>query len=265
MIKFFRNIRLNQLNDGKTTKYLKYAIGEILLVVIGILIALQINNWNENQKADANTLSYIDRMIDDLRKDSLMLTGQIQSAQHRNEFSKELREILDNKIKIQDTSHFIIGMQAIGRLDMPYTNNNTYQDLVNTGNLKLIKDKNIIEAIRQYYNTIPEEWYKTYHNQLVNGYLPLAVDAIPMHIHERIIENEYNFEQSKLTDTSTYPLTNFSREETIQILSKIRNNKDFDFQLKRVTRSHLVHAKLLSQTLNNAVNLMKQLTIWRAN
>ena len=49
MIKFFRHIRQNLLNEGKTTKYFKYAIGEIILVVIGILIALQINNWNSLQ------------------------------------------------------------------------------------------------------------------------------------------------------------------------------------------------------------------------
>ncbi len=47
MIKFFRNIRKTLLTEGKTSKYFKYAIGEIVLVVIGILIALQINNWNE--------------------------------------------------------------------------------------------------------------------------------------------------------------------------------------------------------------------------
>ncbi|MGS2727548.1 DUF6090 family protein [Psychroserpens sp. BH13MA-6] len=59
MIKFFRKIRHNLLSEGKTGKYLKYAIGEIILVVIGILIALQINNWNENQKEnklEKNTL-----------------------------------------------------------------------------------------------------------------------------------------------------------------------------------------------------------------
>ena len=50
MIKFFRKIRQNLLSEDKTVKYLKYAIGEIMLVVIGIVIALQINNWNENRK-----------------------------------------------------------------------------------------------------------------------------------------------------------------------------------------------------------------------
>jgi hypothetical protein len=48
MIKFFRKIRQNLVMQDKTSKYFKYAIGEITLVVIGILIALQINNWNEN-------------------------------------------------------------------------------------------------------------------------------------------------------------------------------------------------------------------------
>ena len=50
MIKFFRRIRQNLLSEGKTGKYLKYAIGEIVLVVIGILIALSINNWNKIRK-----------------------------------------------------------------------------------------------------------------------------------------------------------------------------------------------------------------------
>jgi len=50
MIKFFRKIRQNLLSEGKTGKYFKYAIGEILLVVIGILIALSINNWNDQRK-----------------------------------------------------------------------------------------------------------------------------------------------------------------------------------------------------------------------
>ena len=48
MIKIFRNIRKSLLNEGKTGKYFRYAIGEIILVVIGILIALQVNNWNNN-------------------------------------------------------------------------------------------------------------------------------------------------------------------------------------------------------------------------
>ena len=51
MIKFFRKIRQNLLSQGKTGKYLKYAVGEIILVVFGILIALQLNAWKEELQA----------------------------------------------------------------------------------------------------------------------------------------------------------------------------------------------------------------------
>jgi hypothetical protein len=66
MIKLFRNIRQNILNEGRTSKYFKYAIGEIVLVVIGILIALQINNWNENRKLRIQEVKYLKNLLADL-------------------------------------------------------------------------------------------------------------------------------------------------------------------------------------------------------
>ncbi|SFN69860.1 hypothetical protein SAMN04487989_102501 [Bizionia echini] len=67
MIKFFRKIRQKLLSEGKTGKYFKYAIGEIVLVVIGILIALQINNWNEKRKESKKEDQLIDVLITDLQ------------------------------------------------------------------------------------------------------------------------------------------------------------------------------------------------------
>ena len=52
MIRFFRSIRQQLMNENKPAKYLKYAVGEVLLVMIGILLALQVNNWNEGRKVD---------------------------------------------------------------------------------------------------------------------------------------------------------------------------------------------------------------------
>jgi uncharacterized membrane protein YgaE (UPF0421/DUF939 family) len=70
MIKFFRKIRQNLLMENKTGKYFKYAIGEIILVVIGILIALSINNWNENRKSNIAELETYQRIINDLKTES---------------------------------------------------------------------------------------------------------------------------------------------------------------------------------------------------
>ena len=77
MIKFFRHIRQNLIMENKTGKYLKYAIGEIVLVVIGILIALQINNWNETKKEQAMTNKYLSGFVSDLEKDRAQLDNLI--------------------------------------------------------------------------------------------------------------------------------------------------------------------------------------------
>ncbi|APX99918.1 DUF6090 family protein [Lacinutrix venerupis] len=69
MIKFFRKIRQNLLSENKFSKYLIYAIGEIVLVVIGILIALQINNWNENRKQQAEITDIYTQIVLDLDND----------------------------------------------------------------------------------------------------------------------------------------------------------------------------------------------------
>ena len=70
MIKFFRKIRQNLLMENKTSKYFKYAIGEIVLVVIGILIALQINNWNEERKGLIKEKETLYKFFQDLKSDS---------------------------------------------------------------------------------------------------------------------------------------------------------------------------------------------------
>ena len=73
MIKFFRKIRQNLLLENKTGKYFKYAIGEILLVVIGILMALSINNWREVRKNSANEAYVLNEILNNLNEDD----GQI--------------------------------------------------------------------------------------------------------------------------------------------------------------------------------------------
>jgi len=71
MIKFFRNIRKSLLMENKTSKYLKYASGEIVLVVIGILIALQINNWNEKKQNEDKITAILEDIQKDLSEDVL--------------------------------------------------------------------------------------------------------------------------------------------------------------------------------------------------
>lgn len=84
MIKFFRKIRYQLLGEGKTGKYLKYAIGEILLVVvIGILIALSINNWNGDRMEVRMEKQYYQKLNVNFRADTTSLGSYIDFQTNR--------------------------------------------------------------------------------------------------------------------------------------------------------------------------------------
>tara|TARA_R110001592_G_scaffold354230_1_gene653739 strand:- start:45 stop:791 length:747 start_codon:yes stop_codon:yes gene_type:complete len=90
MIKFFRKIRQNLLMENKTGKYFKYAIGEIILVVIGILIALSINNWNENRKANTYQNQVYKQIYNDIKNDSLNLINVIAFYNKKETFMNKI-------------------------------------------------------------------------------------------------------------------------------------------------------------------------------
>ena len=105
MIKFFRKIRQNLLSEGKTGKYLKYAIGEIVLVVIGILIALQINNWNENRKATIVENNLVLTVIAELKSVKKELKGNLNFNQ---QIQEKMSEYLDDDFPESDKDQRII-------------------------------------------------------------------------------------------------------------------------------------------------------------
>jgi Family of unknown function (DUF6090) len=92
MIKFFRKIRQNLLSEGKTGKYLKYAIGEIVLVMIGILLALQVNNWNNNRIERKKEINYITNINKEFKLNKTQLDSVVFNHQ----------TVYDNTIKILD-------------------------------------------------------------------------------------------------------------------------------------------------------------------
>jgi len=111
MIKFFRRIRQSLIMENKTSKYLKYAIGEIVLVVIGILIALQINNWNENQKEIRLEKTIKTGIIKELKKNLQSIDNVIAFHKKKQQAYQSLpsdfektyvnnREILDSLVMI---------------------------------------------------------------------------------------------------------------------------------------------------------------------
>jgi hypothetical protein len=109
MIKFFRKIRQNLLSEGKTGKYLKYAIGEIILVVIGILIALQINNWNENRITSKEEIHILKALKIGLESDLADLEWNQKRIQSSISSANKVIYSLENNLPYKDSIPDYIG------------------------------------------------------------------------------------------------------------------------------------------------------------
>ena len=154
MIKFFRNIRLKLLKEGKIANYIKYAFGEIVLVVIGILIALQINNWNEHKKENKLEKEYFCRLLEDAQQDLDQVNQFINASEGRLAASNQAVRLLQqgNAKKVDVGQQLGLSIIAIYSDFTP--NNAAFEDLKSGANLNIIKDKSIIKAINNYFNTV---------------------------------------------------------------------------------------------------------------
>jgi len=118
MIKFFRNIRKQVINEGKTARYFKYAIGEIVLVVIGILIALQINNWNEYRKERIIEKDVLNDILANLEQNNNVINESLARLEDFDKSSDIILDVLNQKIPYSDTlaKHFFSSTRTGGLL-----------------------------------------------------------------------------------------------------------------------------------------------------
>jgi hypothetical protein len=143
--------------ENKTSKYLKYAIGEIILVVIGILIALQINNWNESRKDSIKERAYLINLNKDINADiSYNNRNILERYDKKVEALKNGKAYYQGTYTITDTLAFLndLGYGSVfGNVNWAFKKT-TYNQLVNTGDFKIIETDSLRESILNYYNLL---------------------------------------------------------------------------------------------------------------
>jgi hypothetical protein len=187
MIKFFRQIRQRMIKENRVSKYLLYAIGEIVLVVIGILIALQINTWNEQRKlADQETM-YLERLLSENKLDIETFSMSIQNLEIGNETIVAMSAAMKN-VSSPDTSLIksVNDFMAKGSIYPVFTSSSsTFDDLSSTGNLKVIANTGLREDLVKHYAK---------HNE-TDKWIRVAVDwALPLDAPFTVENNAMAFE-----------------------------------------------------------------------
>ena len=156
MIKFFRKIRYDLMEKNKTGKYLKYAIGEIILVVLGILIALQINNWNESQKDKRKAVIILEAIRSDMEQDLEEMKKLKVSWGNRIVYFQKVypsfNPNIDTVIVDIDTSSQVKYWTLFG-LSKPYrANTSSFDAMISDGNTNLITNKTLFKNIQGFYS-----------------------------------------------------------------------------------------------------------------
>ena len=130
------------MSKNKTPRYIKYAFGEIILVVIGILIALQINNWNEEHKIDKIRTQKLSQIESDLRADVVSLEEGILIKENEINTLNNYRDRLSQSNASIDTLDKIVNTEFLGRIRIGFSgfNNITYNSMVQSGELGILPD-----------------------------------------------------------------------------------------------------------------------------
>lgn len=147
MLNFFRKIRQQLLDEGKMGKYLKYAIGEIILVVIGILIALQVNNWNENRQSNVFEREMLTQIHENLANDKMALE-KVQ-ANFERAISSIDKILAHGQAKYPDSLKYWLG--DIIQFERFTSITNSYEALKSNG-LDKISDNELRLLLSNYYD-----------------------------------------------------------------------------------------------------------------
>ncbi|PQJ82497.1 hypothetical protein BTO16_07865 [Polaribacter glomeratus] len=155
MIKLFRKIRQNLLMENKTSKYFKYAIGEIVLVVIGILIALQINNWNEVLKAKKFEQEIIGLIDQNLEQDSIAMSKELFSAKLAIQLTDSLLSQVSRKIYTSNLDNWMGKIICFER----FKSQSSAFEVLKSKGIEFISNNELQLSLISYYD---ESLFKVY-------------------------------------------------------------------------------------------------------
>ncbi len=224
--------------ENKTGKYFKYAIGEIVLVVIGILIALSINNWNQSQKEKRIETQYLNNIVRDLNEQLISIEAQMESEQSYYEAASYLIEDYNKDHEFTlDSIFYKRATLLIYRKTFVITDP-TYTDLISSGNINIIKNQTYKDHLLNYYQELERI------EKVIQNNNSLIIDQ---HYIATFLKNGYNYEN--LFEVYGKSLAKFpghvvtpNYETDIQEISK-------NVILKDENKLALMNAITLTQTL----------------
>ncbi len=260
MLRFFRKIRQKLLENGNLRKYFWYALGEILLVMVGILLALQVNNWNEERKDALTETQYLKSLLQDLQTQVEALNGNIANETIHFERAVGLINAYNWDGKLNSTEENRELMASLWGRTTFVVHDPTFSELIATGNIQLISNEILRNQIIEYYQDFERvELIIQKNNDMKDqSIMPSVfkyVDIWP-EAALKLQENSLRVQNSARIDTIKYP-------SFLEFGEEILNREEVVFEIlnmaKFKTMTHSIAINLLVDSKAEAQNLIKNI------
>ena len=268
MIHQFKRMRQKLISESKTVKYFKYAFGEVLLVVIGILIALGINNWNQKQIAIKKEAIALQSLILDLEEQSDYLEEIIDGEEEFYAAGLYLSEHYAQNKKFILNDAVFSNLNLLGARITFKPVNTTFEELISTGNIGLIRNEILKRKLIRFFNELNRvaEISSSNNTNLVDGlYNPLLFETT-VFVHRYDYESNYTkgvFEkittdQNKIFDSESLIDLKAVAKEIIETPEKALNL----FNLIQI-RSQLASVQLIkyNELMQDIEDLIKEIQL----
>lgn len=158
MIRIFRRTRQKLVGENKFRAYIFYIVGEIMIVMIGILLALKVNDWNENRVNLRQEQQYLERLFSELRRDSLKFSQEIEKYERNNLVITNFTRLLNEVSYVDSTLVFAAREYCEFGWYTPYfpSSTSTFQDLSNTGKINVIQNRELRGLLVELYASYDE-------------------------------------------------------------------------------------------------------------
>jgi len=175
------------IKENKVSKYMLYAIGEIVLVVIGILIALSINSWNENRKNENLETIYILRLLDDIEEEESYVQSYIQYNTQVNDFANKAVQYFKNPdLALKNSKQSLIDFYQASQITDARQAASTYKELNTSGQINLLSNYELRTSVISFYEL---DWSNSIVFTIPNKYRENLRSVMPNNIQKKIRTN----------------------------------------------------------------------------
>ncbi len=229
MVKIFRNIRQKLASENKVAAYLRYAIGEILLVVIGILIALQVNNWNKNKNQKVEEHNALINLKQDFSYNKKQLDSLILKTNFFVEISLEILNHTGAKPKPKSEDDFNKLLNNIATTPHYYPQNGFLDDLINSGRLDIISNAQLRNKLSSWK---PDLDYIKYREEVLTNYNLDIINYIIKHGSWLNVDEISNSFSGFKFPKSGFDMDNRALLDNVQFENMTENHINFLLELK---------------------------------